>query len=68
MSIGLVQITIVAIVSIISFYIIIFESIIIEIVKDFLVIKVIAELDNYFFKEFKGKQNICSSLIDKDIL
>ncbi len=38
MSIGLVQITIVAIVSIISFYIIIFESIIIEIVKDFLVI------------------------------
>ncbi len=54
MSIGLVQITIVAIVSIISFYIIIFESIIIEIVKDFLVIKVVAELDNYFFKEFKG--------------
>ncbi len=28
-----------------------------------------AELDNYFFKEFKGKyDNICSDLIEKEIL
>lgn len=49
---------VVVLVSIISYFIIINTDDIIEIVKDFLVIKVVSELDDYFFKEHIDKEEI----------
>ena len=50
---GLGQVIITMIVTVINYFIIIFTGDIIEMVKDFLAVKVISELDDYFFFEHR---------------
>ena len=64
--VGLAQVLVVVMVSIISYFIIINTDDIIDIVKDFLVIKVVSELDDYFFKEHIDKQEISKQIISEE--
>ena len=55
---GLAQVSITIMVTVINYFVIIFSPSIIDIVKDFLAIKVISELDDYFFSEHTGKDEV----------
>jgi len=63
---GYMQVLMVLIVTIISYFIIIFNDDIIEIVKDFLAIEVISALDDYFFSEHIDKSEVSRKVIDDD--
>lgn len=55
---GFTQFLITFFVTVINYFVIIFQNQILDIVKDFLAIKVISELDDYFFVEHSGKKEI----------
>ena len=65
---GFCQFFITLLVTIINYFIIIFSNDILEIVKDFLAIKVISELDDYFFIEHKGRKEISNLLVTEEDL
>lgn len=62
------QVSIVLVVTIISYFIIIFNDDIIEIVKDFLAIEVIAALDDYFFSEHLDRSEVARRVISDEQL
>ena len=63
---GLGQVIITGIVTIINYFIIIFTGDIIEMVKDFLAVKVISELDDYFFFEHRQDEIAKQLIVDSD--
>ena len=63
---GLGQVIITMIVTIINYFIIIFTGDIIEMVKDFLAVKVISELDDYFFFEHRQDEVAKQLIVNED--
>ena len=63
---GLGQVIITMLVTCINYFIIIFSADIIEMVKDFLAIKVISELDDYFFFEHRQDEVAKQLIINPD--
>ena len=63
---GLAQVIITCLVSIISFFVIIFETTVLDIVKDFLALLVISQLDDYFFAEYQESKEICKAVVKKE--
>ena len=53
-------------VTLLNYMVIIYSVNIIDIVKDFLAIKVISELDDYFLNEHIGKDEICMRLVTEE--
>ena len=65
---GFCQVLIVVLVTVINYFIIILNDDIVDIVKDFLAVKVIAELDDYFFLEHTTSSEVCKQIIlDEDL-
>ena len=67
---GLCQFLITFAVTLINYFVIIFQNEILDIVKDFLAIKVISELDNetLFYIEHKGRKEISNLLVTDEAL
>lgn len=56
---GLGQVVITLGVAVLSYFVIVFSGTVIEIVKDFLALQVISQLDDYFFIEYVRSREIC---------
>ena len=53
--------------AIISYFIIVFDDTVLDIVKDFLALRIIADFDNLFFHEYVKEREICKQIVlDED--
>ena len=63
---GLFQVIICLLVAIISYFVIVFDDTIIDIVKDFLALQVVSEFDDYFFIEYVESKEICKQFVKNE--
>ena len=61
---GLFQVIINGFVAIISYFVIIYDETVLDIILDFLALTVIAELSEYFFQEYVTSNEICKTIIN----
>ena len=63
---GLAQVIVTVLVALISYAVIVFSPTIIEMVKDFLALQVIRELDDFFFEEYVTSREVCKQVMLKE--
>ena len=63
---GLFQVIICLLVAIISYFVIVFDDTIIDIVKDFLALQVVSEFDDYFFIEYVESKEVCKQFVKNE--
>ena len=60
---GLGQTLIGYLVAVISYFVIIFDTTVLDIVKDFVALEVISQLDEYFFVEYDEEKEKCKKIL-----
>ena len=51
------------IIAIISYAVIIFDNTVLDIVKDFVALEIVALLDTFFYQEYDGNREVCKMII-----
>ena len=63
---GLAQVIITVLVAVISYFVIVFSTSIIDMVKDFLALQVIRQLDDFFFEEYVTSREVCKQVMERN--
>ena len=60
---GFAQVIITVLIAIISYAVIIFDNTVLDIVKDFVALEIVALLDTFFYQEYDGNREVCKMIV-----